>query len=95
MGVLVSMGSPQAGGRCTVGLEPFDKADQMAGGAGGAIEHNHDRGRAGPAGARQTTRDRALLVGAGGVFVAHLGATGRPRLAELGVGAVLVGGNAE
>jgi hypothetical protein len=89
------MGSLQGGGTCTVGLEPSDKADQMAGGAGGAMEHDHDRGPAGPAGVRQAARDRALLVGPGGVFVVDLGATSRPRLAELGVGAMLVGGNAE
>ena len=72
-------------------LELLDDREQVADGAGEAVEAHDDQGVAGPDVAQQPGQHGPAAVGAGGVLLQDGGAAGRVQLVALRVGALLLG----
>ena len=90
-GVVVSIGSRKLRKCAPFVLELLDHREQVADRAGEAVEPDDDEGFAGTNVAQQLRQHRTGTVCAGGVFLAHRLATGRPEFVELRIGALFLG----
>jgi hypothetical protein len=74
-------------------LELFDDGEQVADGAGEAIEPHDDEGFARGHGVQQLGQHRTAAIGTGGVLLAHALASGSAQLVKLRIGALRLGGD--
>ena len=75
-------------------LQPFDDLEQMADGAGEAIEADDDEDVAGGDFAHQLRQHRPRARGTGAMLLMDKVAAGRLKLVDLGVGRLILGRDA-